>query len=43
MHIIDGAIADVAQWQSTAFVKLRLRVRLPPSAVEIVSDLSFAE
>ncbi len=25
--------ADVAQWQSAAFVKLRLRVQLPPSAV----------
>ncbi len=27
--------ADVAQWQSTAFVKLRLWVRLPPSAFMI--------
>ena len=25
--------ADVAQWQSAAFVKPRLRVQIPPSAV----------
>ena len=34
---MSGLTADVAQWKSTAFVKLRLRVRLPPSAVPLES------
>jgi asparagine synthetase B (glutamine-hydrolysing) len=38
----SSRVADVAQWKSAAFVKLRLRVRLPPSAFLMEIDAKYS-